>query len=278
MLESENEYQQIIKTMKSESPRSPQASTKKTQPAVSREELFSLGFVSRHMNKITKRSWLALGLFAMIGMPNSQALVVPFLEDFESGNANWLNGASASSTWLSTGGVDDGGFISASTTVVNTGFGAISFRGNALADASGDAFVGDWLAGGVTLFTTYVRHNAPTNLNFFARLDAGSGRAGSSVNFSVAPNTWTQLSVPILDSPSSFQSYGAGTFSTVFNNIQNVQIVLSSVQDSGMFGQTYAIDADRISVVPEPGPIGLAAGAGLLLMGLKVLRKRKAQV
>jgi hypothetical protein len=93
------------------------------------------------------------------------------------------------------------------------------------------------------------------------------------VNFSVAPNTWTQLSVPIVDSPSSFQSYGAGTFSTVFTNIQNIQIVLAPNGD--LAGQIYTIDADQISVVPEPGTLGLAAGAGLVLIGLKVWRKRR---
>jgi hypothetical protein len=221
----------------------------------------------------TVKKTLVAALAAALTLTQASALVVPFMEDFESNNSNWLNGASASATWLSSGGVDGSGYITANITVINTGFGAISFRGNAASDASGDAFVGDWLAGGVTLFTTYVRHNAPTNLDIYARLDAGSGRAGSSVNFSVAPNTWTQLSVPIVDSPSSFQSYGAGTFSTVFTNIQNIQVVLAPNAD--LAGQIYTLDADQISVVPEPGTLGLAAGAGLLFLGVRALRKRK---
>jgi hypothetical protein len=198
---------------------------------------------------------------------------LPFIENFASGNANWLNGASVSATWLPSGGVDDGGYITANTTVVNTGFGAAAFRGNAASDASGDAFVGDWLTGGVTLFTTYVRHNAPTNLDIYSRLDAGAGRAGSAVSVSVAPNTWTLMSVPIVDSPTSFQAYGGGTFTTVFNSIQNVQVWLAPNTD--LAGQTYTIDLDQVSVVPEPGTIGLAAGAGLLLIGLRFFRNRK---
>lgn len=216
---------------------------------------------------------LCLAFLAAAFVQHSQALVVPFTEDFVSDNSNWLNGASSSATWLPSGGVDGGGYITANTTVSNTGFGAIAFRGNAAADASGDAFVGDWLAGGVTLFTTYVRHNALTSLDIFARLDAGAGRAGSSVNFSVAPNTWTQLSVPIVESPGSFQSYGAGNFTTVFTNIQNIQVVLAL--NSDLAGQIYTIDVDQVSVVPEPGTLGLAAGAGVLLLGLRVWRNRK---
>jgi hypothetical protein len=225
------------------------------------------------MKKTASLRNVCLAALAAAFVQQSQALVVPFTEDFVSNNSNWLDGASASATWLSSGGVDDGGYITANITMVETGFGAISFRGNAAADASGDAFVGDWLAGGITLFTTYVRHNAPTNIDIYARLDAGSGRAGSSVNFSVAPNTWAQLSVPILDSPSSFQSYGAGTFNTVFNNIQNIQLVLAP--NSDLAGQIYTIDLDQVSVVPEPGTLGLAAGAGLLFLGVRALRKRK---
>jgi hypothetical protein len=220
-----------------------------------------------------KKKTLVAALAAALTLTQASALVVPFIEDFDSGNSNWLNGASASATWLPSGGVEGGGYITANTTVVNTGFGAISFRGNAASDASGDAFVGDWIAGGVNLFSTYVRHNAPTSLDVFARLDAGSGRAGSSVNFSVAPNTWTQLSVPIVDSPGSFQSYGAGTFSTVFTNIQNIQVVLAPNGD--LAGQIYTLDVDQVSVVPEPGTLGLAAGAGVLLLGLRVWRNRK---
>jgi len=225
------------------------------------------------MNRIFRLLGVAVGLLVTVLAQQSRALVVPFTEDFISGNSNWLNGASAGATWLPSGGVEGGGYITANTTVVNTGFGAISFRGNAASDASGDAFVGDWIAGGVNLFSTYVRHNAPTSLDVFARLDAGSGRAGSSVNFSVAPNTWTQLSVPIVDSPGSFQSYGAGTFSTVFTNIQNIQVVLAPNGD--LAGQIYTLDVDQVSVVPEPGTLGLAAGAGVLLLGLRVWRNRK---
>ena len=211
-------------------------------------------------------------LIALIAATTSaKALIVPFTEDFSTGASNWLNGSSAAPTWSATGGVDDGGHISAPGAISAGGFGTIVFRGNGAADASGDAFVGDWISAGVSIFSAYVSHDAPVALNFYARLDAGSGRAGSSVDFSVGPGTWFQLNLPIVNSPTSFQSYGAGTFATVFNGIQNVQIALSTTQDPSTAGQTYNVSLDRAATVPEPGTVSLLA---LGALGLALLSRR----
>lgn len=224
-------------------------------------------------SKLSPVRAVALVLMTLLFFAASgQALLVPFTEEFTGGSSNWLNGSSSAPTWSATGGVDDGGYISAPGAITSAGFGTIVFRGNASADASGDAFVGDWLAGGVTTFSAWVRHDAPVALNIFARLDAGAGRAGSSVDFSVAAGEWFQLNVPIVDSPSSFQSYGAGTFNTVFTSIQNIQLVLSATQDPSTAGQTYTVGLDNVSVVPEPGTWGLVAFG---LAGLVLLRCRR---
>lgn len=217
---------------------------------------------------ITRHSFAALvALWASL-LPSS-ALLVPFAEDFTFGAANWLNGASTAPAWSAAGGVDGGAYISAPGAITAGGFGTIVFRGNASAAASDDAFVGDWLSGGVSTFTSYLFHDAPVALNFFARLDAGSGRAGSSVDFNVAPGAWFQLEVPIVDSSTSFQSYGAGTFATVFNGIQNVQIALSATQDPSTAGQTYNVALDRVAIVPEPGTLGLVASGLAALWWLR---------
>lgn len=218
-------------------------------------------------------------LALIAGLVPGQALIVPYTEDFSSSASNWLNGSNQSPIWNATGGVNGGGYISAPGTLVSSGFGTIVFRGNAIVDASGDAFVGDWLAGGVTLFNAYVRHNALADLNIYARLDSGGGRAGSSVPFLVAPNTWTLLSVPIEDAATSFLSYGQASpggvvpnaegFRTIFSGIQNVQIVLGA--DGALAGETYTIDVDKISVVPEPATVWLVVFG---LVGLVFLLRR----
>ncbi len=212
----------------------------------------------------------------------AHALVNPFTEDFATNASNWRNGSNTAATWLSAGGVGDSGHITAAGTIDTNGFGPIVFRGNNSADASGDAFVGNWLAGGVTLFTAYVRHDAPTNLSFYVRLDAGVGNAASTSPQQVAPNAWTQLVIPITNSLGTngqvFQSYGAaGTnFGLIFSNIQNVQVALAANQDPITVGQTYTIGLDQVSVVPEPGVSALLLGSAAALAGFHFFRRRQS--
>jgi len=210
--------------------------------------------------------------FAVAHVLEVRALIVPFTEDFSSGNANWLTGTSSNAPWFSSGGVDGGGYISSTATMTSSGFGAALFRGNAASDASGDAFVGNWLTGGVTLFTAFIKHDAGFNLDIFARLDAGAGSAASTVFFSVPTGQWFEISVPIVDSASSFQSYGAAGptgFNTVFANIQNVQFFASTNSTAG----TYNFSLDNVSVVPEPRTVGLL-GLGVALLAWRVCRRR----
>jgi hypothetical protein len=206
-----------------------------------------------------------LSLAALLtGISSAQALIVPFTEEFSGNASGWLTGTSQSPTWNSTGGADGGSYISAEATMTPTGFGAALFRGNATSDASGDAFVGNWLSAGVTLFSAFIRHNAEQPLDIFARLDAGSGRAASSVGFTVPTNQWFPISLPIVDSTTSFQSYGQPPtgFSIVFTNIQNVQFFASPSSPAG----TFRFDLDKVSVVPEPGTLGLLGLAVALLV------------
>jgi len=217
--------------------------------------------------------WLAL---AQTGRAVS---VLPFTESFEASSSGWVYGTSSAPTWSATGGVGNSGFISAPATVSGSGFGAIVFRGNDANNASGDAFVGNWLTAGVTTFSAYVRHNADVALNFYARFDAGAGRAGSSVNFLVNPNSWTLLQLPILNEITSFQSYGAaGTgqaaFNTIFGGIQNVQIALSV--DTVNAGKTVTLDLDGVSMVPEPTASVLLMAAGAALLASRRLRLKRS--
>ncbi len=199
--------------------------------------------------------------------------VLLFTEGFEVNTSNWLSGVSQAPNWSATGGVVGSGAIFTSGTIDTSGFGPIIFRGNNAATASGGAFVGNWLTAGVSAFSAYVWHDGPVALNFYARFDKGAGSAASSNNFLVAPSTWTQINIPILDSLGTsgqiFQSYGAagsGGFSSIFSDIKNIQIALGAAQDASTHGQTYTVGLDSVSIVPEPGTGSLGL-LGLIVLG-----------
>jgi len=221
------------------------------------------------------------GFLVFLGwLGNLQAVsVLPFTESFEVNSSGWVYGTSTAPIWATSGGAVGSAYISGSASVIGTGFGTIVFRANDANNASGDAFVGNWLSAGVTAFSAYVRHNADVALNFYARFDAGAGRAGSSVNFLVSPNNWTLLQLPIVNEITSFQSYGAaGTgqaaFNTIFGGIQNVQIALAA--DTANAGKTVTVDLDGVSMVPEPTTSGLLIAAGAALLASRRLRLRRS--
>lgn len=217
---------------------------------------------------------LIAGILVMGLAQTGQAVsVLPFTEGFEVNTSNWLSGVSQAPNWSATGGVVGSGAIFTSGTIDTSGFGPIIFRGNNAATASGGAFVGNWLTAGVSAFSAYVWHDGPVALNFYARFDKGAGSAASSNNFLVAPSTWTQINIPILDSLGTsgqiFQSYGAagsGGFSSIFSDIKNIQIALGAAQDASTHGQTYTVGLDSVSIVPEPGTGSLGL-LGLIVLG-----------
>ena len=220
------------------------------------------------------------GFLVFLGwLGNLQAVsVLPFTESFEVNSSGWVFGTSTAPIWATSGGAVGSAYISGSASVIGTGFGTIVFRANDANNASGDAFVGNWLSAGVTAFSAYVRHNADVALNFYARFDAGAGRAGSSVNFLVNPNSWTLLQLPIVNEITSFQSYGAaGTgqaaFNTIFGGIQNVQIALAA--DTAHAGKTVTVDLDGVSMVPEPTASALLVAAGAALLASRRPRLRR---
>jgi hypothetical protein len=215
--------------------------------------------------------------FALAG--GSALAVSSFTETFDTSAGNWLNGASTAPTFNATGGVDNSGFISFSPADFNSGSGgfgdplAIFFRGNASADASGDAFVGDWLGAGVVTLSLSIQHNYGTPLNFYARL-AGTGGAGASLAnsaaYTVAPNTWTPITITITDSNPPFASYGSSTFNGVFTNVQNLQFGFYLPPNTDISGLTVGVD-NVTTTVPEP-TAAVLVGLGL---GLAALRRRR---
>src|SRR5262245_4474408 len=157
-----------------------------------------------------------LGIAAVLALAAPAAAVtMPFTEDFSVNASGWLNATSGPLTWNASGGPDGGAYVS-STLASLSGNGTIQFRANDSANASGDAFVGNWLASGVSVLSADVIHDAPVPITFFFRF-AG---AGAMVGFAppVAPNTWTTISVII--NP-NFLTPAGGTFNGVMSNLAN---------------------------------------------------------
>ena len=203
--------------------------------------------------------------FAAVTIVPVQALILDYTEDFTSGTSGWLNGSSAAPAWSPTGGVDGGGYISALGAIATGSVDNTVFR--APASASDSAFSGDFgglicipIDGGwqcLDRFSAYLSHDAPMALNFRVRFDAGLDGVASTIDYSVPSGGWHKIEVPIY--PMSFQSYGGGTFEGIFDQIENVDFVLSATQNPSTVGQTYHVSLDRVATVPEPGTLGLVA-------------------
>ena len=233
----------------------------------------------------TKHSTL-LGVVLALAVTTGSALAVTtFTEDFNTNDAGWLNADSAAVTYNATGGVGNSGYIS--TTPADfisdpTGpFGspfplAVFFRGNAGA-ASGDAFVGDWLTDGITTFSLDIRHNHTSALNFYGRLARSGPFAGQAASTSfgapfILPNVWTTISIDITDSDPPFASYGAGSFNSVFSDIQNLQLGLYLPASTSF--TNFTIDVDNVGIaIPEPSRALLAVCG---LFGILLRRNRRA--
>lgn len=235
-------------------------------------------------------AWLlAVNLASISG---AQGLTVPYAEPFTANAANWAIDPSGSqlAAWNGSGGPANGTFISRAGSGPDTGFGPfvsgpILFRGQDSFNSSADRFVGNWISGGVGGFSVDVFHNHTAALLFQVRLANPNNSPGaSSVDVSVSPGTWTTLTVPIIDSPAAFQTYGqlgnppnASAFGQIFSNIGNIQIGLAPGQVGGTglaSSVTLGMANPSIAAVPEPGTWAAVAAAAV---AAGVLRLRRAR-
>ncbi len=212
-----------------------------------------------------------LSMLVLVGLCGgaASATTIPFTEDFDAGVSNWRDSNSLDTlSWFATGGPDGGTYVSTSYLVPDPipPFGAILFRGHDGFDSSDDNFVGDWITGGVSEFSFWVRHDALDPLQIFARFataDNFPGAAGISFE-PVLPNVWTEIVIPIFDGSPNIILEGF-PFGDVFSNIGNVQIGINVTAD--MIGKTITVGLDKASITPAPG--------GLMILVLGAFRRRR---
>jgi len=200
------------------------------------------------------------------GAGKASALTVSFTEHFATNVSGWENNASSPLTWVASGG--PGGSSHAATSFNYLGFsgpfgsGPVLFRANDVDNASGDAFVGNWISGGVGSLSVGVYPETTKDLRFFLRVAGTGGFPGAVVPSTtlVAPNTWTRLSFEI----GSPLCVGEGvTCSQAFSSVGNLQLGTTAPAALTSLDQSFLIAIDQVStVVPEPGT-GLLVGAGL---------------
>ena len=234
--------------------------------------------MNRMNSNRTKKLLLLSGMLGAFAAVDAQAVAVPFTESFDSGVSGWEDNTNNPLAFTATGGSDGGGF--ATGTYNFNGFvagpggsGPIVLRASAADNASGGAFIGDWLAAGVASVSVMVRHNAPEAMTYFLRIStAANSPAGafqSTVN--VEANVWTQLTFPM----SSCTDAGPpGACATALAAVGNFQVGTNAPVGLRDDDVAYAFDIDQVTLNPIPEP-GTALLLGLGLAGLAAAGRRE---
>jgi hypothetical protein len=222
-----------------------------------------------------------LGAFAAI---DAEAATVPFTESFDSGVSGWENSLSFPLAHTATGGSDGGGYASGTYNFngFTPGFGGsgpIVLRASAADNASGGAFLGNWLTDGVGSVSMMVRHDAPEAMQFYLRIaTAANSPAGAFFSTQlVAANVWTQVTFPIAPLASYCTNAGPpGACATALSAVGNLQVGTSAPVGLLDDDVAYAFDIDQVSLNPIPEP-GTALLFGLGLAGLAAAGRREAR-
>src|SRR5678815_1115164 len=134
------------------------------------------------------------------------------------------------------------------------GSGPVLFRANDSDNASGDAFVGNWITGGVHTVSAWVYQETGESLTYYMRVAAAANFPGGVFMnaTTVASNTWTELSWTIDPSAPVCIPEGPTSCATVLANVGNLQFGTSFsptlVANSGAF----LLGIDQVTVIPEP--------------------------
>jgi hypothetical protein len=215
---------------------------------------------------------LSAALTTFLVPSQTRAVTFPFTENFDLDRSAWEGfGDNVPLGHSLTGGVNNSGHVFHNSLPTAGQFmgtqGLILFRGNAADSASGGAFTGNWLAGGVTRVQAYVQHDFDEQpIDFFLRITGANPGAGA-VLFDVGANAvaatgdnWTLLDFDISEANSTPTS---GSFGTVLPNVANFTIGALTANNIALGGIPIQVKLDGVSLVPEPSALLLAFAAGV---------------
>jgi hypothetical protein len=213
------------------------------------------------------------GLSAVIAaglVSGASAQIVGFVEDFNADAAAWRNFNSASILeWVGSGGPDGTAFARSAynLTAASGGFPPVVIRAHSsyVPPSSGGAYVGDWIAAGVTGVSFSFRHDLPEAISLTGRFATPVNNPGASVQtaYTVEPNVWTTISYDLTEGSPDIISLGSGTYASIFGNIGNIQLGFNV--PPGYAGQNIDVrfDIDNFRIVPAPGAMAILGLAGL---------------
>lgn len=199
----------------------------------------------------------------------SFAGVSSFTETFETGANGWLMGTFGPPTFNATGAFDGSAYISSSGDLNNAGeFGMSVFRGEDNFDASGDAFVGNYLASGINRITFDFRHDADIALDVALRVSSSNNFPGMGIELPefVAGGQWVTLSFDLDFFNPLLTLEGPPTpdfFDSVMTAVGNLQISVARPDglDTPMI---VGFDIDNVTITPTPSSLALLSLGGLI--------------
>ena len=226
-------------------------------------------------NRIRAIGVVGAALLSVALAGNVEAAMVPYLEDFTSGHANWFNAAGGAPVgWSAAGGPDGGAYVVEPFNFVSSADGDLPllFRAQDEFGSSGGAFEGDWVADGVTSLSYMVWQDTGASLIYYTRFSGPANSPGAvSVNVIPVPSeVWTAVTVPIPDPNFIFE--GPFTFEQVFGDIGHIQVGFLVPGELAGVDQAFNFGLDKVNLLPEP------ASLVLLVLGLGATCARRRRV
>lgn len=222
------------------------------------------------------RSALTLLAVPVLLASSSGASIVGFVESFDNDSANWRNfNGGAVLDWFSTGGPDGSSYASSVFNLSGTtpgGFPPTVIRAQTNFNSSNSAYVGNWIAAGVTGVSFDIRHDLSEAVTLTGRFATPANNPGASTvsQTVIAPNQWTTITFDLTEGSADIISFGSGNYQSIFSNIGNIQIGFNVPVSLAGQDITARFDIDNFRVIPAPG----AGVAAMLAFGLVARRRR----